>query len=245
MPQDERAGGRTGGSAGGRGLLALVGGRAWDADGQAVQRRLADAAAGGRVVLVPAAAAYEDPAAVVAAATARLAPLGVEVEALEVYSRADAERPGPASAVRDAACVVLADGSPLHLRSVLKGSRLWTALVEAHASGTALVASGSAGTVVCDPMVDPRGGAYTVGLGLVPDLAVLAHHDTLADHLRERSVDLVPPRAVLVGVDEGTALLREPDGSWHAIGVGAVTLYRRGQPAVRVDAGGAVAGLPG
>jgi cyanophycinase len=237
MQQDER--GR------GRGLLALVGGGAWDADGQAVQRRLADAAGGGRVLLVPAAAAYEDPGAVVAAATARLAPLGVEVEALEVYSRADAERTGPAAAVREAACVVLADGSALHLRSVLKGSRLWDALVEAHAAGTALVASGSAGTVVCDPMVDPRGGAYTVGLGLVPGVAVLAHHDALPAHLRERSVDLVPHRAVLVGVDERTALLREPDGRWHAIGVGAVTLYRRGQAAERVAAGSDVAGLPG
>jgi len=30
-----------------------------------------------------------------------------------------------------------------------------------------LAASGAGATLVCDPMVDPRGGAYTVGLGLV------------------------------------------------------------------------------
>jgi cyanophycinase len=227
-----------------RGLLAFVGGGAWDADGHAVQHRLAEASAGGRVLLIAAAAAYEDPASVVAAATERLAPLGVVVEPLAVYSRSDAEGPVAAAAVRDAACVVLADGSALHLRSVLKGSQLWAALVAAHTAGTAIVASGAAGTVVCDPMVDPRGGAYTVGLGLVSDVAVLAHHDSLPSHLRERSVELVPRRAVLAGVDEGTALLREPDGTWQAIGVGAVTLYRRGQAPVRVPAGGVVTGLP-
>jgi cyanophycinase len=227
-----------------RGLLALVGGGAWDADGRAVQHRLAEASAGGRVLLIAAAAAYEDPAQVVAAATERLAPLGVVVEPLAVYSRADAEGPAAAAAVREAACVVLADGSAMHLRSVLKDSLLWRALVAAHTAGTALVASGAAGTVVCDPMVDPRGGAYTVGLGLVSDVAVLAHHDTLPAHLRERSVELVPRRAVLAGVDEATALLREPDGTWQAIGVGAVTLYRRGQTPVRVPAGQVVAGLP-
>ena len=52
-----------------RGLLALVGGGAWDAEGHAVQRRLAEAAGGGRVLLIAAAAAYEDPASVVATAS--------------------------------------------------------------------------------------------------------------------------------------------------------------------------------
>jgi cyanophycinase len=227
-----------------RGLLAFVGGGAWDADGSAIQGRLADASAGGRVLLIAAAAAYEDPAGVVATATERLGAVGVVVEPLAVYSRGDAQGAAPAAAVRDAACVVLADGSAMHLLSVLKGSKLWAALVAAHAAGTAIVAAGGAGTVVCDPMVDPRGGAYTVGLGLVSHVAVLAHHDALAAHLRERSIELVPRGAVLAGVDEGAALVREPDGTWQAIGTGAVTLYRRGEAPVRVAAGGVVAGLP-
>ena len=63
---------------------------------------------------------------------------------------------------------------------------------------------------LCDPMVDPRGGAYTVGLGMVTDLAVFPYHGTAADHLRERSIDLLPAAATLVGIDEETALDPRP-----------------------------------
>jgi cyanophycinase len=226
------------------GLLALVGGGAWDVDGGEVPRRIVDTAGGAPVLLVGTAAAYEDPTAAFDHARRYLEPLGAAVEVLDAFSRTDADDPASAQAVKGAGCVLLVDGSALHLRSVLTGSRLWTALLEAHERGVGLVAAGFAATVVCDPMVDPRGGAFTVGLGLVRDLAVLAHHDTLAAHLRERSVELVPARAVLAGVDEAAALLREPDGRWHAVGSGAVTLYRRGAGAERHEAGTDVPGLP-
>ena len=112
--------------------------------------------------------------------------------------------------MRDARFVYFADGSPLHLRSVLKGSALFAALLAAYRSGAVLAASGAGATVLCDPMVDPRGGAYTVGLGLVEGLAIFPYHGSAADHLRERSIDLLPEAAVLVGIDEETALLRRP-----------------------------------
>jgi cyanophycinase len=226
------------------GLLALVGGSAWDADGGAVQRRIVASAGDGSVLLVLTAAAYEDSGAVATRARQLLEPIGARVEVLDAFGRHAAGEASAATAVREAGCVLLVDGSALHLRSVLSGSRLWTAILDAHAAGAALVAAGFAATVVADPMVDPRGGAYTVGLGLVRDVAVLAHHDTLAAHLRERSVELVPQRAVLAGVDEDAALLREPDGRWHVVGGGAVTLYRRRARPERHDAGTDVPGLP-
>ena len=88
-----------------------------------------------------------------------------------------------------------------------------------------LAASGAGATVLCDPMVDPRGGAYTVGLGVVRELAVFPYHGTAANHLRERSIDLLPRAATLVGLDEQTALIREPDVTWRVAGTGVVTLY--------------------
>jgi cyanophycinase len=121
--------------------------------------------------------------------------------------------------------IYIADGSPLHLRSVLKGSELWDAILVSYHSGGVLAASGAGATLVCDPMVDPRGGAYTVGLGVVSDLAVFPYHGTAAAHLRDRSIDLLPPTAKLVGIDEETALVRDPLGTWRVAGVGTVTVY--------------------
>ncbi len=127
--------------------------------------------------------------------------------------------------MRDARFVYFADGSPLHLRSVLKGSALFDALLAAYRSGAVLAASGAGATVLCDPMVDPRGGAYTVGLGVVEGVAVFPYHGSAADHLRERSIELLPAAATLAGIDEETALLRKPGAVWSVEGKGAVTLY--------------------
>ena len=109
---------------------------------------------------------------------------------------------------------------------MLKGSALWEAMLAAYHAGGVLAASGAGATLVCDPMVDPRGGAYTVGLGVIADLAVFPYHGTAADHLRERSIDLLPRTARLVGIDEETALVRDPDGRWRVAGVGSVTVYQ-------------------
>ena len=105
-----------------------------------------------------------------------------------------------------------------------------------------LAASGAGATVLCDPMVDPRGGAYTVGLGVVRNLAVFPYHGTAADHLRERSIDLLPSDATLVGIDEETALVRAPDGAWRVAGAGTVTVYDGGT--TELATGDPVAGLP-
>jgi hypothetical protein len=45
----------------------------------------------------------------------------------------------------------------------------------------------------------------------------------------ERSTELRPDGAVLVGIDEQTALLRDPDGGWRVAGQGSVTLYGPGR----------------
>ena len=130
--------------------------------------------------------------------------------------------------MRVARFVYLSDGSPLHLRSVLKGSPLFDALLYAHGRGAVIAASGAGATVVCDPMVDPRGGAYTVGLGIVSGLAVFPDHAGAADHRRERSLELQPDDAVLVGLDQHTAIVREASGQWNVMGSGNATVYRGG-----------------
>jgi cyanophycinase len=98
-------------------------------------------------------------------------------------------------------------------------------MLSSYHAGGVLAASGAGATLVCDPMVDPRGGAYTVGLGVVNNLAVFPYHGTAADHLRERSIDLLPDGAKLIGIDEETALVRDAGGGWATAGAGTVTVY--------------------
>jgi cyanophycinase len=214
------------------GTLALVGGGEWSGACAGFDAALLAASGGTDVVVLPTAAAYEHADRVAERAAKHFAGLGGTVRALPVLHRPEAEDPANADAVRAARFVYLADGSPLHLRSVLKGSALYEALVAAYRGGAVIAASGAGATLLCDPMVDPRGGAYTVGLGLVADLAVFPYHGTAADHLRERSIELLPPTALLVGIDEETALVRDPAGGWRAEGAGAVTVYGDGDPEV-------------
>ncbi|MGZ4689619.1 MAG: Type 1 glutamine amidotransferase-like domain-containing protein [Acidimicrobiia bacterium] len=214
------------------GTLALVGGGEWRDGTRDLDALLLEASGGTEVLILPTAAAYEQPEHVIELAAKHFAKLGATVRELPVLHRTEAESADISEAVRDARFVYFADGSPLHLRSVLKGSALFDALLAAYRSGAVLAASGAGATVLCDPMVDPRGGAYTVGLGVVEGVAIFPYHGSAADHLRERSIDLLPANAVLVGVDEETALLRRPGGRWSVAGRGTVTIYADGTSTV-------------
>jgi cyanophycinase len=212
------------------GVLALVGGAEWQEGCRKFDAGLLEAAGTDEVLVLPTAAAFEQPRRAVEHATAYFAELGGRVQGLMVLGRTEAEDEENARTVRRARFVYIGGGSPMHLRSVLKGSLLWESLLDGWRDGAVLAASSAGAMVLCDPMVDPRGGAYTVGLGLLTNLSVFPHHDTAPAHLKERSTELRPSGATLVGIDEQTALVREPDGTWRVAGAGGVTLYRDGQP---------------
>jgi len=226
----------------GIGSLVLIGGGEWGPATAGFDAELVARSGAEEVVVLPTAAAYEHPERVGERAAAYFGELGVRVRTLAVLHRGEAEDPETAAIVRAAKFVYLADGSPLHLRSVLKGSALFEGLLASYHGGGVLAASGAGATLVCDPMVDPRGGAYTVGLGVVKNLAVFPYHGTAADHLRERSIDLLPRGAVLAGVDEATALIKSSTG-WSVAGAGGVTLYGP-DGATRYTAGDTPEGLP-
>jgi len=212
------------------GTLALVGGAEWRA-GCDFDEALLAASGAAEVLVLATAAAYEHPARSVEAAERWFSELGATVRSLPVLTRPDALDHAHAAPIADAGLIYLADGSPMHLRSVLKDSPVWDALVAAWHAGAVLAGSGSGAMVLCDPMVDPRGGALTLGLGLVEQMAVIPHHDTWSEDKEKRTLKIAPQGLPIVGIDERTALLRDPDGTWRAAGAGAVTVYVDGQTA--------------
>jgi cyanophycinase len=216
------------------GPLALVGGGEWS-EGCGFDAELLSASGGDEVLVLPTAAAFERPERTVLRAAEWFGALGARVEGLMVVGRRDAEDDGAAEVVRRARFVYLSGGSPLHLRSVLKGSKVLAALREAWQDGGVVAGSGAGAMVLTDPMVDPRGGALTVGLGLVDGLTVVAHFGDVGEDVHgeklHRSVALAPDGLPVVGLPERTALIREPDGSWRAAGAGTVTVFVNGAPA--------------
>ncbi len=216
------------------GPLALVGGGEWQ-QGCTFDRALLESSGAREVLVLPTAAAYEHPERAVASAQAYFAGLGVAARGLGVLRRPDALDEANAAEVRAARFLYLAGGSPMHLRSVLKSSPVWDALLAAWADGAALAGSSAGAMVLCDPMVDPRGGAFTVGLALVEQLAVIPHHDTWSPEKAKRTLDLAPDGVVVAAIDERTALVRDPDGSWRTDGVGEVAVFRAGAVATLAD----------
>ena len=210
------------------GPLALVGGGEWR-DGCTFDRDLLEASGGAEVLVLPTAAAYEHPERAVETAEAHFARLGGKARGLMVLRRADAVDEANAAEVREARFIYLSGGSPMHLRSVLKDSAVWDALVEAWRGGAVLAASSAGAMVFCDPMVDMRGGAFTVGLGLVSGLTVIPHHDTWSPEKARRTIHLAPAGLAVVGVDEQTAVVCAPDGTWSVAGAGTAVVFVNGQ----------------
>ncbi len=216
------------------GLLALVGGGEWQ-DGCIFDRELLDRSGTDRVMVLPTAAAYEQPERVVLRASEWFGPMGASVEGLMVVARSDAEDDGVAARLRTARFVYLAGSSPMHIRSVLKHSKVWDALVAAWRDGCVVAGSSGAAMALTDPMVDARGGGLTIGLGLVTGVAVVPHfgdvHEDEHGEKLHRSLLLAPRGAPLVGVPERSALLRDPDGTWRAEGAAPVAVFLDGAPA--------------
>ena len=196
------------------GILALQGGGPFVANDD-LDRRLIAAAGATRVVMLPTADAYEHPELLVAAAMAWGERLDVEVEALMVMRRGEAMEDGVVGVIRGARAVYLVGDQPLHLRSVLKGTPLWEAIVQVQASGGLVAATGGSAAAMCDPMVDPRGGAFTLGLGLIDGLALVTEAETWSTDRLHRTLKLA--NTPIVELPSGSALVRTAEG-WERVG---------------------------
>jgi cyanophycinase len=213
------------------GVALLGGGEVGEPD---LATWLLEHAGGGRVAVIPTARAFEHPEAEALRVAEWLGPAGAVVEALMATSRSDANDEGLAARLEDADLAYLSDGTALHLRTTLRGTALLAGLERLVERGGLLAASGAAATVLCDPMIDPRGGAPTVGLGLVRSFTLLSHlggdpDDPKGEKLH-RAAALCPPTLPLVALPLGSGLLLGPGGSVEAFGRGGIEVYLAGVP---------------
>jgi cyanophycinase len=146
--------------------------------------------------------------------------LGVEQVVVPVDARADADDPATAELVRGAGLIYLSGGNPVYLTGTLRGSRVWAAIVDAWRAGAAL-AGCSAGAMALSAGFPGfrRPWRSSAGLGLVPFVRVVPHFDRFGARLPDvalRGLGRGEDDALLVGIDEETALVGGLDGGWQA-----------------------------
>lgn len=180
-----------------------------------LDRRLLAGAGADRVVVLPTADAFERPEVLVADGMSWAERLEIDLDVLMVMSRPEALDEGAADVVRSARAVWLVGDNPIHLRSVIKDTPVWQGVRDVLAAGGVVVGAGASASALCDPMIDPRGGALALGLGLVSGLALVSQAETVSidRQARARKLANVP----LVFLPSSSALVRTDHG-WETIG---------------------------
>jgi len=170
----------------------------------------------GYVAILPTAEAFENPDDLVQLSVAWAKRLGITTKLCAVYSRADAREESFATIISQAAVVYVVGDSPIHLRSTLKD----TVVFDAVAAHSCVVAVAGSAAAMCDPMVDPRGGAFALGLGLVRGVAAITESEKWPDERLQRTLSLA--NTSVVEIPTGAALIYD-NGTWSTHG--AVVLH--------------------
>ena len=170
----------------------------------------------GYVAILPTAEAFENPDDLVQLSVAWAKRLGITTKLCAVYSRADAREDSFATIIAQAAVVYVVGDSPIHLRSTLKD----TVVFDAVAAHSCVVATAGSAAAMCDPMVDPRGGAFALGLGLVRGVAAITESEKWPDERLQRTLSLA--NTSVAQIPTGAALIYD-NGTWSTHG--AVVLH--------------------
>jgi cyanophycinase len=155
--------------------------------------------------------------------------LGADAVSVPLRDRAGACDEGIAAALDAADLIYLSGGKPGYLLDVLSGTGAGNAVRGAHERG-AVLAGCSAGAMVLGGRqlrVGPRRGrlGWAHSLGIVDGTIVIPHYDTIAETLIAPVVLVAPRDALVVGIDEETALVGRA-GRWQVRGRGRVTIWR-------------------
>ncbi len=221
------------------GVFGLLGSGEFESWSGAVDRRLLERATGdGSVLILPTASAPEGDRVFDGWASMGMehfGSLGVPSEVLPVKSRADADDERNVERVLGASMVYFSGGNPAYLAGTLAGTALWRAVLAGLGRGMAYAGCSAGiaclGEVALDSSIRSLDGRASVpGLRLFPNVEFGPHWDAIDRYvpgLRAFIEAAAPPGAMLIGVDERTAMVG--DGrSWTVIGSGSVHLKEAG-----------------
>jgi cyanophycinase len=160
--------------------------------------------------------------------------LGVErVFGLRPLSRDEANRKDVAKVLADATGVFLTGGNQLRLSSVVGGTKLGAALIDAHERGAVVAGTSAGASAVSSHMVAFGSSGATpkhrmvhmsAGLGLLSNVVVDQHFEQRTRLGRLLAVVAQSPSLIGLGLDEDTAAIVHEGETLEVIGRGAVTI---------------------
>ena len=180
------------------------------------------------VAVVTVAASFSRPVAISEKVHQWADVLGITPVFAAAVRRAAALEPSSVEPILSADSVLVLDGSPAHFVATMKATPMLAAIVEGPSRGADVVWSGAAAMAVCNPMVDDRGGALTVGLGVYPGIVVAGQWERWPNDRRRRLRQMIPGDATFVALDTGAAVA-STDGVWSVLG-GQVEAEHGGEP---------------
>lgn len=214
------------------GDIALVGGDEFNPGCEDMDREImrASGQTPARVLIIPT-AQLTGPAKAANDGVQHFSSLGGQASPLMVLNKGQADDAQFVQAVAGAGVIYLTGGSPDHLLETLRGSRLLEAILEAVARGTVLAGSSAGAMVLGSMMRRPSSQRWVQALGVVPDVAVLPHHERRNPAETTQRLRRAPSGLTVLGIDAQAGCLGRP-GSWWVVGSGNVTVYRGGHWAV-------------
>jgi cyanophycinase len=212
----------------------IIGGAEDKLDAKKILVRFAQLAGGpdGHVVVISTASSLGDEATELYRQV--FSGLGVgRISGLRPLNRAEANDSRAAAVLKDATGIYLTGGNQLRLSSVVGGTALGAAILEAHQRG-AVVAGTSAGASAVSshmmafgasgPTPKHRMAQVAVGLGLLRNVVVDQHFEQRTRLGRLLAVVSQSPSLIGLGLDEDTAAVIGADETLEVIGRGAVTV---------------------
>ena len=155
--------------------------------------------------------------------------IGVTSIHLPIYSREDAFNQEYVDAINNSALMYMSGGDPHHLATTLIDTPLWSAILSNWASGASL-AGCSAGAMVLSSQIPNfrlTKSPPTQGLNLLPNIRVIPHFNKFFRWIPESAAKVllhVPSDAILIGVDEMTAIVKRA-GADHWVVVGDAKVH--------------------
>jgi cyanophycinase len=156
-----------------------------------------------------------------------------KVTGLRPETREEANDPRTIEALNDATGIFMTGGNQLRLSSVIGGTKLGAAILDAHGRGVVVAGTSAGASAVATHMVafgssgatpKHRMANVSVGLGLLVNVVVDQHFEQRTRLGRLLAVVAQSPSLIGLGLDEDTAAVIDANDVLEVIGRGSVTI---------------------